>query len=250
MAVVFQSLFSWSAPLMDLCEQGVAMAGASLLQYMPEGTLKSLLRDGVIAGAGSVLVFVPQIAALFFFIALLEDCGYMARSAFLMDKLFSRLGLSGRSFIPMLSSFACAVPGIMATRSIDNSRERLVTMLVAPLMSCSARLPVYTIMIAAFVPARPVAGIFSTQGLALLFLYALGAMVAIPVALIFKKTLMKNVSPMCLIELPPYKIPGLRTVLQRVSQQCKAFVVGAGQLILLVAIIVWALAYFPRLEPA
>ena len=246
MALVFQSIFSWSAPLMDLAELGVAKTGAFVLHFMPEGTLKSLLRDGVVAGAGSVLVFVPQIAALFFFIAILEDCGYMARSAFLMDKLFSRLGLSGRSFIPLLSSFACAVPGIMSTRTIDNARERLVTMLVAPLMSCSARLPVYTIMIAAFVPSTRVFGIFSGQGLALLAMYLVGSLTAIPVALLLKKTLMKNVSPMFLMELPPYKMPDARTVWRRVFHQCRAFVGGAGQMILFVAVIIWALSYFPR----
>jgi ferrous iron transport protein B len=246
MALVFQSIFSWSQPLMDLAQNAVAALGALVLHPMSEGTLKSLLRDGVIAGAGSVIVFVPQIAALFFFIAILEDCGYMARSAFLMDKLFSRLGLSGRSFIPMLSSFACAVPGIMSTRTIDNPRERLVTMLVAPLMSCSARLPVYTIMIAAFVPATPIFGIFNGQGLTLLAMYLIGAATAIPVALILKNILMKNVSPMFLIELPPYKMPDARTVWRRVYHQCKAFVSGAGRMILMVAVVVWALSYFPR----
>lgn len=249
MALVFQTIFTWSQPLQDWIQNGVSALGAILLHSIPEGTLKSLLRDGVIAGAGAVLVFVPQIASLFFFIAILEDCGYMARSAFLMDKLFSRLGLSGRSFIPLLSSFACAVPGIMSTRTIDNARERLVTMLVAPLMSCSARLPVYTLMIAAFVPASQVWGIFSLQGITLLAMYMIGAVVAIPIALILKGSLMKNVSPMFLIELPPYKLPDPRTVWRRVYHQCKAFVAGAGQVILGVTVIVWALAYFPKAAP-
>jgi ferrous iron transport protein B len=246
MLFVFQSLFTWSKPLMDLAEFGVSKIGVLLLGHFPEGILKSLLKDGVIAGAGSVVVFVPQIAALFFFIAILEDCGYMARSAFLMDKLFSRIGLSGRSFIPLLSSFACAVPGIMATRTIDNSRERLSTMLLAPLMSCSARLPVYTLMIAGFVPAVHVWGYFSSQGLVMLAMYLLGGLVAIPAALVFKKTLMKGVSPLFLIELPAYKWPDARTVWRRMLQQSKGFVYGAGTTIMMVGVIVWALSYFPR----
>jgi ferrous iron transport protein B len=251
MGIVFQSLYAWSKPLMDLAEGIVTGLGGFLLRAIPEGTLKSLLRDGVLAGAGSVLIFVPQIAVLFFFIAILEDCGYMARAAFLMDKLFARLGLSGRSFIPLLSSFACAVPGIMATRSIDNRRERLVTMLVAPLMSCSARLPVYTLMIAAFVPSRTLFfGLVYLQAMVMLGIYLCGALVAVLTALVLQKTLVKGVSPMFLIELPAYKVPDLRTVWRRMYHQSKAFVAGAGTTIVMVAIIVWALSYFPRPEIA
>jgi ferrous iron transport protein B len=248
MLFVFQSLFSWSKPLMDMLDWAVDKSGGLVLSHFPDGVLKSLLKDGIIAGAGSVIVFVPQIAALFFFIAVLEDCGYMARSAFLMDKLFARIGLSGRSFIPLLSSFACAVPGIMATRTIENSRERLATMLLAPLMSCSARLPVYTLMIAAFVPAAHLWGFVEAQGLVMLGMYMLGGVVAIPAALVFRKTLMKGVSPLFLIELPAYKWPDPRTVWRRMLNQSKGFVMGAGTTIMTVAVIVWALSTFPRVQ--
>ncbi len=246
MATAFQSLFTWAQPVMELAEKAVNQLGSTLLAGFPASTLKDLLADGVFAGAAGVLVFLPQIAILFLFIAILEDCGYMARTAFLMDRLLSPLGLSGRSFIPLLSSFACAVPGIMATRTIEQRRERLITMLVAPLMSCSARLPVYTLMIAAFVPARRVLGIFSLQGLTLLGMYLLGALVAIPVALLLRRRLISGVAPMFLIELPSYKWPDLRSVGHRVWSQCKAFVVQAGSIILSVAVLVWALTYFPR----
>lgn len=246
MALVFQSIFSWSAPLMDFMEAALSKTGAALLSPLPEGALKSLLKDGVFGGFAAVAVFIPQIAMLFFFIAILEDCGYMARTAFLMDKFFARLGLSGRSFIPLFSSFACAVPGVMATRTIENPKERLATMMVAPLMSCSARLPVYTIMIAAFVPSTRLAGIFSAQGLTLLFMYLVGVMVAIPVALVFRKLLMRGVSPLFLIELPAYKKPDPRTVWRRMVHQCRAFVVQAGTVIVAVSLVVWALSYFPR----
>jgi ferrous iron transport protein B len=196
-----------------------------------------------------VLVFLPQICILFFFIAVLEDCGYMARAAFLMDRLLSRVGLSGKSFIPMLSSFACAIPGIMATRTIENRRDRFATIMIAPLMSCSARIPVYGIMIRTFIPERELFGPITLHGFTLLAMYSVGILVAIPVAYILKKTLLKGDTPPFLIELPSYKRPSLRTVLIRVLDRGQAFLMRAGTIILAVSIIVWALSYFPRSEP-
>ncbi|MDA0711358.1 MAG: ferrous iron transporter B, partial [bacterium] len=198
-----------------------------------------------IAGVGGVVIFLPQICMLFFFIALLEDCGYMARAAFLMDRLLTRCGLSGKSFIPMLSSFACAVPGVMATRTIEDRKDRIATMLVAPLMSCSARLPVYTIFIAAFIPDRAWGG-FGLQGMTLFAMYGLGIVLAVPIAWTVKKTLLKGESTPFILELPSYKVPDVRTVVIRVYQSARHFLERAGTLILAATIVMWALAYFPR----
>jgi len=248
-ALVFQAIYSWSGPLMDAIDGLFATLGAWVGSALPAGPVQSLLVDGVVAGVGGVLIFLPQIAILFLFISLLEDCGYMARAALLMDRLLTRCGLSGKSFIPLLSSFACAVPGIMATRTIEDRRDRLATILVAPLMSCSARLPVYILFIAAFVPERTWAGgLFNLQGLALLAFYALGILIAIPMAFLLKKTLLKGEAPPFLLELPSYKWPEPRNVLLRVYQNCWAFVVRAGSIILATTIAMWALAYFPRDE--
>jgi ferrous iron transport protein B len=246
MGMVFQSIYAWSQPLMEGMEGLVSWLGGHLLAPLPPGLLKDLLADGVVAGVGGVVVFVPQIAVLFLFIALLEDCGYMARSAFLMDRLFAKLGLSGRSFIPLLSSFACAVPGILATRTIADRKERLTAMLVAPLMSCSARLPVYTIMIAAFVPATRYYGVVDLRALTLLGFYGLGLAVALPVAWLLRKRLQGGAAPLFLIELPSYKWPDPRTVARRVWEQAGEFVAQAGSIILAVTVIVWALGAFPR----
>ncbi len=246
MAVVFQAIYSWSSPLMDLIEGIFGGLGSLVGAFLAEGPLRSFLVDGVIAGVGGVLVFIPQICVLFFFIALLEDVGYMARAAFLMDRLLSRVGLSGRSFIPMLSSFACAIPGIMSTRSIEDRRDRLATILVAPLMSCSARLPVYTIFIAAFIPAQKFFGFMNLQGLVLLAMYLVGLAVAIPVTFILKKTLLKARTPSFLIELPPYRRPLLRNVFYRMYERAREFVIRAGTVILAVSIVIWALSYYPR----
>ena len=248
MAIVFQAIYAWAQPIMEGMEKAVGWIGQLLLTPLPDGLLRSLMADGVVAGVGSVVVFLPQIAILFLFIAILEDCGYMARGAFLMDRLFAKLGLSGRSFIPLLSSFACAVPGVMATRSIPDKRERLAAMLVAPLMSCSARLPVYTVMIAAFVPDLRVLG-FGLQALVLLAAYLIGLIVAVPVAFLLKKRLYGGVAPLFLMELPSYKWPQWRVVLRRVVEQCRAFVVQAGTIILSVSILLWALGAFPRSAP-
>lgn len=246
MGLVFQSIYTWSQPLMDGMDKLVSWLGGHLLAPLPPGLLKELLADGLVAGAGAVVVFVPQIAVLFLFIALLEDCGYMARSAFLMDRLFSKLGLSGRSFIPLLSSFACAVPGVMATRTIADRKERLTTMLVAPLMSCSARLPVYTVMIAAFIPAVRYYGIVDLRAITLLIFYSLGLIVALPIAWLLRKYFQAGVAPLFLIELPSYKWPNLRTVLRRVWEQSYEFIAQAGTIILSVTVIVWALGAFPK----
>ena len=216
---------------------------------MPEGALQSLVVDGIIGGVGAVVIFLPQILILFFFIALLEDCGYMARAAFLMDRLMAGVGLSGKSFIPLLSSFACAVPGIMATRVIENRRDRLATILIAPLMSCSARLPVYVILIGAFVPAHYyLGGLLGLQGLVLFAMYAVGTIVAIGVAWLLKKTLLRGETPPFVMELPTYKMPSLRIVAFRMAERGWAFIARAGTVIFAVTIVVWALTYYPRSE--
>ena len=247
MVIVFQAIFSWAAPLQNLLEWLVSGVGGWVSAVMPVGVLQSLLADGVVAGVGAVLAFLPQIALLFLFVAILEDCGYMARAAYLMDGMMSRVGLSGKSFIPLLSSFACAVPGILATRVIEGRRDRLVTMLVAPLMSCSARLPVYTLMISAFIPNRRyLGGWCGLQGMTILALYALGIVVAVGVAKILRRTILKGETPPFVMELPDYRLPSLRVVVARVVEQCWAFVCGAGTLILAVTVIVWAAAYFPH----
>jgi ferrous iron transport protein B len=216
-----------------------------LHQLLPAGPFASLLIDGVLEGVGSVVVFLPQILILFGFIAILEDCGYMARAAFLMDKLMSRCGLSGKSFIPMLSSVACAVPGIMAARVIENRRDRLTTILVAPLMSCSARLPVYILIIGAFLTDGHA---WWVPGLTMFCMYALGLIVAPLVAWALKRTLLRGETPLFVMEMPMYKVPSLRTILRRMTDSGWAFVRRAGTLILAAMIVVWALLYFPRVE--
>jgi ferrous iron transport protein B len=216
---------------------------------MPEGALRSLLVDGVVGGVGSVVAFLPQILLLFLFLGILEDCGYMARAAFLMDKVMASVGLSGKSFIPMLSGFACAVPAVMATRVIENRRDRLATMLVTPLMTCSARLPVYAVMISAFVPQRTVLGGWvRLSALTLLSLYLLGIVTAVAMAFLLKRTLLRGPAPPFVMELPSYKVPSLRVLLQRLRERAVAFLARAGTVILAMSIVVWALAYFPHGE--
>lgn len=248
MALVFQAIFSWAAPLMDAIDALFGTLGNWVSGYFPDGALQSMVVDGVIAGVGGVVIFLPQICILFLFIGLLEDCGYMARAALLMDRLLTPCGLSGKSFIPLLSSFACAIPGVMATRTIDDPKDRIATMLVAPLMSCSARLPVYAIFIGAFIPDRTLWGGFGLQGLVLLALYCVGIVVAIPVAWIVKKTLLKGQPAPFVLELPSYKMPDAGTVGMRVYQSARHFLERAGTLILAATIVMWALAYFPRSE--
>jgi ferrous iron transport protein B len=245
MFAIFQSIFTGAAPLMDGIEAGQNWIAGVVASVLSPGPFRSLVVDGAIAGVGGVLVFLPQIVLLFLFIAILEDCGYMARAAFLMDKLMTKVGLSGKSFVPLMSSFACAVPGIMAARVIENRRDRMVTILVAPLMSCSARLPVYVLLIGAFVPANYLWGWLPLQGSVLFAMTALGAVVAIPVAWLLKKTLFRGETPPFVMELPTYKWPSLTVVVRRVYDAAKAFVVRAGTLIFATNVLVWALAYFP-----
>jgi len=246
LAIIFQAIYSWAGPLMDGIEAVVGAAGQGAGNLLPDGMLKSLVVDGIFAGVGAVLVFLPQIILLFLFIAILEDCGYMARAAFLMDRIFRKCGLSGKSLIPMMSSFACAIPGLMATRTIENKRDRFATILVAPLMSCSARLPVYVVMIAAFIPEKRLLGIINLQGLTLLCMYLLGVVFAVPTAWLLKKTLLRGQAPPFIMELPSYKLPAVGTVGIRVYGSARAFLVRAGTVILCVSIVVWALAYFPH----
>lgn len=247
MTVVFQSVFVGAEPLIDGIDAGMKALGRLIEDHMAEGALRSLLVQGVIHGAGGVLVFLPQIMILFVFIALLEDFGYMARAAYLMDRWMARVGLSGKSFIPMLSSFACAVPGIMSARVIENERDRLATILVAPLMTCSARLPVYTMLIAAFIPGRVfLGGLVNLRGLTLAAMYLLGIVTAVAAVLVFKRTLLRGQSPPFVMELPSYKVPSLRTVVYRVVERAWVFVYTAGTVILAVSIVIWAALYYPH----
>jgi ferrous iron transport protein B len=214
---------------------------------MPEGALRSLSVDGVIEGVGGVVTFLPQIFVLFLFIAILEDCGYMARAAYLMDKLMCRVGLSGKSFIPLLSSFACAIPGIMSARVIENPRDRLLTILVAPLMSCSARFPVYTLMINAFIPEQHwLTGLPGLRAIVLFSMYLLGMVAAVGVTLVLRRTILRGPAPPFVMELPTYKFPAIPLVLHRMWEAGWSFVRRAGTLILAVSILVWAAAYYPR----
>jgi ferrous iron transport protein B len=248
MFLMFQSIFTWAKPLMDAIGLGQTALGKAVEGWMQPGPLRSLLVDGVIKGVGSVLVFLPQIVILFGFIAILEDCGYMARAAFLMDRLMSRCGLSGKSFIPLLSSVACAVPGIMGARVIENRRDRFATILVAPLMSCSARLPVYILFISAFLTPRFT--VWWAPGLTLFAMYAIGLVVAPLVALTLKRTLLRGDTPVFVMEMPLYKWPLWRTVIQRMISSGWLFVRRAGTLILATMILVWVLLYFPHTDAA
>ncbi len=246
MAVMFQAVFAWAEPLIGGIESGIAAAGAWAGRLLPEGDLRSLVVDGVFAGVGSVLVFLPQIAILFLFIGVLEQSGYMARAAFIMDRVMRKVGLHGKSFIPMLSGYACAVPGIMATRTIEDPKDRLATILVVPLMSCSARLPVYALLIGAFVPAVTLGWGVGLQGLTMLAMYLIGTIAALLAALAFKKTLLKGpVRPM-ILELPAYRWPSLRSLGVSVAQRCKLFLQRAGTVILALSVVLWALATYPR----
>lgn len=246
MFLVFQSITFFAALPMQGIEAMQGWVGVQVEGVLPPGALRSLFVDGVVAGVGGVLMFLPQIAILFFFIAVLEDCGYMARAAFVMDKLMSSVGLSGKSFLPLMSSFACAVPGIMATRTIENRKDRMVTLLIAPLMSCSARMPVYILMVSAFVPATTyAAGWVSLQGLVLLGMQSIGAIVAIPVAWILKKFFFPGETATFLMELHSYKWPSPFVIYQRVWERVLAFVTRAGTLIFCTTVLVWAAGYFP-----
>jgi len=249
MALVFQSIFTWAEPLIGWVEGLFNLLGGSVGAALPQGDLRSLLVDGVIAGVGSVLVFLPQIFILFLFIGILEDSGYMARAAFIMDRFMRSVGLHGRSFIPLLSGYACAVPGVMSTRVIENPKDRLATIMVLPLMSCSARIPVYTLLIGAFIPPVAVAGIFNLQGVTLLVMYLLGTLTALAMAAVFKKTLLKGRARPLIMELPPYRLPSVRSLALSVGHRSSMFLRKAGTVILSLSIVLWALATYPKTKP-
>ena len=248
--LMFQAVFIWAQPAMDAIKAGFDLLGNLVAAWLPPGLLASFLRDGVINGVGSVIVFLPQILILFLFILLLEDFGYMARAAFLMDRIMGGAGLHGRAFIPLLSSFACAIPGIMATRVIDSRRDRLATILVAPLMTCSARIPVYTLIIGAFIPARPVFGGISLQGLVMFGLYAVGIASALGMSFVFKRLVWRHSPPEpFMLELPDYKLPRVRSVGIGLLQRAKMFLRRAGTTIASMMVVIWFLASVP-LPPA
>jgi ferrous iron transport protein B len=249
MALVFQSIFTWAEPMIGLVEGLFGTLSSAVGGAIPEGDLNSLLVEGVIAGVGSVLVFLPQIVILFLFIGILEDTGYMARAAFIMDRFMRSVGLHGRSFIPLLSGYACAVPGIMATRTIESRKDRLATIMVLPLMSCSARIPIYALLIGTFIPPVVVGGIFNLQGVTLLAMYLLGTVTALVVASLFKRTLLRGQARPMIMELPPYRLPRLKSLALSVGHRASLFLKKAGTVILSLTIILWALATYPRTEP-
>ena len=242
--LVFQAVFSWSKLPMDLIKSGVDGLGVIVTKTMSEGVLRSLIVDGVLSGVGSVFVFLPQIMILFLFILVLEESGYLPRAAFLLDRLMGSVGLSGRAFIPLLSSFACAIPGIMATRTIKDPRDRLATIMIAPLMTCSARLPVYALIIGAFIPEQMV-GIFNLQGLVLFGLYIAGILSAMGVAYVFKHLFGKNRYQPLMLELPNYHWPNLRSLAIGLWERARIFITRVGTIILALMILLWFLSTYP-----
>ncbi len=247
--LMFQAVFSWAEAPMGWIEAGIAWAQGLLTSALPEGLLRSLLVDGILAGVGSVVVFLPQILILFAFILVLEASGYMVRAAFLMDRMMAAVGLNGAAFIPLLSSFACAIPGIMATRTIAEERDRLTTILIAPLMTCSARLPVYAVIIAAFIPAQPLWGPVGLQGFVLFALYLAGIIGAMLAALALRRTVTRGPAPNFLMEMPAYQLPSLRDVALGLWLRAAAFLKRAGGIIMAVTVVLWALASFPAPPP-
>lgn len=245
MFLIFQAVYAWATPLMDGIEAGFAWLGTFVGSVLPEGPLASLLTDGIIAGVGGVVVFLPQILILFFFILVLEESGYLPRAAFLLDRMMAAAGLSGRSFIPLLSSFACAVPGIMSTRSIQDPRDRLATILVAPLMTCSARLPVYALLIGAFIPQKTVWGVFNQQGLVLFGLYAAGILSALAMSWIMKKWRRDKSEHPLMLELPSYRLPHVRDLAVGLYERGMIFLKRVGGIILALTILLWVLLSFP-----
>jgi ferrous iron transport protein B len=242
---IFQAVFAWATAPMDAIDAAVSALNAWVGNVLPDNWIRSLLTDGIIAGVGSVVIFLPQIVILFAFILLLESSGYMARAAFLMDELMLRVGLNGRAFIPLLSSFACAIPGMMAARTIENERDRLTTIMIAPLMTCSARLPVYTLIIAAFIPQTRV-GPFGLQGIVMFALYGAGIVSAVIVAYVLKRTITRGPPQALLMELPTYKAPDLRDFLTNLGARAWAFLRRAGGVIFIVSVVLWLLASFPE----
>jgi len=245
MFLMFQAVFSWAAVPMDAIKDGTAAFGELIRHAVPEGMLRSLLVDGIIAGVGGVIVFLPQILILFLFILALEDSGYLPRAAFLLDRVMGTVGLSGRSFIPLLSSFACAIPGVMATRTISNWRDRITTIMIAPLMTCSARLPVYALLIAAFIPARTVGGVFNLQGVVLFALYVFGIVSAMAVAWVMKRFRDSQQRSPLMMELPAYRWPNLRNLALGLYERAWIFIQRVGTIILTLTILLWFLSTFP-----
>jgi ferrous iron transport protein B len=245
MFLVFQAVFAWAQIPMEFIKSGVDWVGGMVESTMQAGMLQDLLVKGVIGGSGSVLVFLPQIVILFFFILVMEDSGYLPRAAFLLDRVMGKVGLSGRAFIPLLSSFACAIPGIMATRTIQNPRDRLVTIMIAPLMTCSARLPVYTLIIGAFIPAKMVFGWLNLQGLILFGLYLAGIVSAMLVAYVFQKKWGKSEQQALMLELPDYRLPNSRNLALGLWERIKIFVTRVGTIILALMVLLWVLSSFP-----
>ncbi|WP_321395024.1 ferrous iron transport protein B [Emcibacter sp.] len=247
--IMFQAVFSWAEAPMELIDDSIVSLQELAAEKLPDGWLLSLLNDGVLAGVGSVVIFLPQILVLFAFILFLEASGYMARAAFIMDRLMEKVGLNGRAFIPLLSSFACAIPGIMATRTIENARDRLTTIMIAPLMTCAARLPVYTLIIAAFIPNQKVWGPIGLQGLVMFILYLAGIVSALIVAGVMKKTLTKGAAQPFLMELPKYQMPLLKNLLIGLYERGRIFMRRAGTIIMTTTVLLWFLASFPKAPP-
>ncbi|MDE2664321.1 MAG: ferrous iron transporter B [Gemmatimonadota bacterium] len=250
-ALVFQAIFTWATPIMDGVELGIASSGEWLAARLPASWFRDLLIDGVWAGVGSVLVFLPQILILFLFLGILEDSGYMARAAVIADRTMLRVGLQGRAFLPLLSAYACAVPAILSARTVEDERDRMATMFIAPFMTCSARLPVYALLIAAFIPEQPLLGpFFGTRAATMLGLYALGLVAAIGTAFLLRRTFLRGKPAGFVMELPPYRIPALRTVALRLLDRSKIFIRRVGKIILAVTVVLWVLAQFPRVDGA
>ncbi len=250
-ALVFQAIFTWATPIMDGVELGIASSGEWLAARLPASWFRDLLIDGVWAGVGSVLVFLPQILILFLFLGILEDSGYMARAAVIADRTMLKVGLQGRAFLPLLSAYACAVPAILSSRTVENERDRTATMFIAPFMTCSARLPVYALLIAAFIPERPLLGPFvGTRAATMLGLYALGLAAAIGTAFLLRRTFLRGKPAGFVMELPPYRIPALRTLALRLLDRSKIFLRRVGKIILAVTVVLWVLAQFPRVDGA
>ena len=250
MGLLFQAIFSWAEIPMQLIGAGFDWLNGQVSAALPPGDLRDLVVDGALTGVSAVVMFLPQILFLFLFLGLLEETGYMARAAYIMDRIMGKFGLHGKSFIPLLSSFACAIPGIMATRTIEDSRDRLATMLVAPLMSCSARLPVYALLIAATIPPVALFGVMSLPALTLLLMYFLGLAAAIAMAWLFRKTFLRGSTPVFIMEMPPYRIPSPVSILLQMRERAMAFLKRAGTIILGASILLWFLATYPKSDAA
>ncbi len=247
--LIFQAVFSWAVPAMDAIEWLVGAAGAGVRAAMPDGVLEDLVVEGALTGVGNVLVFLPQILLLFFFLGLMEDTGYMARTAFIMDRAMRRVGLSGASVVPMLSAYACAIPGIMAARTLADERDRIITIMVVPLQGCSARLPVYVLFIAAFLPAGALFGVVGYQALAMTGLYVLGTVMAFVAAWVLRRFVFKGEGSGFVMELPPYRLPQPRYLFRRMVDRAKVFVTRAGTIIFALSIVLWVLASYPKTPP-